>query len=1093
MQIRIAAVLGVLFVIPGCRVIEPDPPPTAPRIGSFTASKTRISPGEQVVLSFSTIGATRVEVTDDSGNAIQLAGAVDEGTARVAPTRTSFYVLRATGAGGRDTAFVQIAVNEPLQELFLIAVPAAINSGETGQLLWGAPGATTVTLKTGTAAPTRLTGTTGSVVVTPAATEQYTLTAQGVPGTPPLTAIAEIQVRPVLKTATVDAPTGVKAGQTLTFAWTTAGATRVIVSETFGQLTNVTDSASVVNGTFDYVVPATLPNGIDVVDGLPLRFVISATNGVITVTQTLNVVVGELPVIERLVAPDFASAGRTFDVSWETLDATQITITVGGLPVFQTLAGAQARVDQGSVALPAPTSMTEYTLVASNDRGGTARRVFSVRPVALPSITTFTLTPVLTALGDPATAQWTTANAVQVVLRIENGATLAVVTVPSRVASGNSVLTPATSTRVVLEAYNAAGALVSEVRAVTLNASAVTINPTPVLRGADAGLSWTLAPAGVLETVGLATAAVTPIPNSPNFIDLATAAGAQELIIADPTNGSARLTPPPGFQFPFLGQVRPQLHVSVDGFIAFAAPGPLNTNVNFTVTTNTAPSMLAVFWDDLTMGLTSKIFFLMQTSPSGERYLVVQWNKLQLAGNANSELTFQAHLYETGQVAFIYKTLTGPVDSATVGVKDTLWPLAQQYVFNNATSVTTDLELNFFTSGPADGMLSFTAGAPRQITFFGRTATGLVPASAQLRSFGPGDLTVNEAMPFPEPTVSALGKWIELKNNADASVDFDGLRIDSLGSTDGGGYLIPPGTVVPPLGFLVLGQSTNLLDTGGAPVTQVMTDLPLGPVDRVRVQLQGTVLSQLTWDAGVPGTSTLPSSSVMVAAGSTFSCSRTATFGPAGALGTPGAANEKCAPYVLTSIAGGFLPAPTGSEILGTISPDDGHGTATLAVPFTYFGTPFTTFSLSTNGFITFGGALTTTNDINDTVVARGEPDGVLAIFWDDLYRDTGARNAMWRLTDRTIITWENWQLFNTFPPGSTLNMQIHLLDNGAIEFHYGAIATNSTDPNDIADMTGASATIWIERPDGAIAIPYAINRLNSVVPNSGLRFTPVP
>ena len=36
----------------------------------------------------------------------------------------------------------------------------------------------------------------------------------------------------------------------------------------------------------------------------------------------------------------------------------------------------------------------------------------------------------------------------------------------------------------------------------------------------------------------------------------------------------------------------------------------------------------------------------------GERYLVVQWEKLQLAGDPASELTFQVHLYETGQVTY---------------------------------------------------------------------------------------------------------------------------------------------------------------------------------------------------------------------------------------------------------------------------------------------------------------------------------------------------------------------------------------------------------------------------------------------------------
>ena len=1094
MQNRIAVVLGFFFVVSGCRVVEPAPPPDAPRIGSFTASKTRIAPGEEVTLTFTTTGATKVELSDDSGNAIQLDGAVEAGTAKVAPTRSAFYVLRATGAGGRDSAFVQIAVNEPLRDVFLIAVPAAIDSGAQGQLLWGAAGASSVTLKTGAGTPAALTGTTGTVTVSPVSTEQYTLSAQGAPGTPPLTAIAEIQVRPVIKTATLTSANAVQAGETLSFAWTTAGAARVTVSEqTFGQLSDVTEPSSVANGTFDYVLPAKLPNGIDVSDGLPLRFIVSATAGNVTVTRLLTTVVGDRPVIEQLTAPEFASAGRTFTVAWKTLNATQITINVGGLPVFQTLAGAQARVDQGSIALPVPSAQTEYTLVATNDSGASVQRIFNVRPVAVPVISTYTLTPTLNALGDPATARWTTMNAVRLQLRFENGATLAVVTTPSQVNAGNVVLTPATGGRVVLEAYNAAGDVVTDVKTITFAGGAVTVNPTPVVRGATAVLSWTLSPISVLETVGLATPAGAPIPNSPNFIDLSQATAAQELTVADPTDGAEKLTPPAGFRFPLLGQVRPELWVSVNGFIAFANPGASAANSDISLAANAAPTLLAPFWDDLTMGMNSKVFYSLLTATSGERYLVVQWDKFQIAGAATSELTFQVQLYETGQVTFIYKTVTGTLSSATIGVKDAAYPLAQQYSFNSTTiNPSPDLELNFFTGGPADGMLNIVAGRSKRIEFFGRTATGLVPASAELRSFGPGDVSVSEAMPFPEASVATLGQWVELQNNADVAVDFDGLLVDSTGSTVDGGYVIPSGTIVPAGGFLVLGQSTNTSDTSGATVNQIATDLPLGASDRVRVQLQGTVLGTLSWDGGVAGTSIMGGSGVLVASGQTFACTRMTTFGPAGAYGTPGTKNESCAPYAVTSIPGAFVNAPPGTEILTSISSDDGYGAGTLPVPFTYFGAPQTAFGLSTNGFMTLGYTLSGSYLSNDSAVSTSAPNGVLALFWDDLVRDTG-KNAMWRQGDRTIITWENFRMIGTSATDTHINAQIHLLDSGVIEFHYGTVSTTLTTQSTIDRVFGNSATVWLERPDGVIAVPWRINQLNGVVPNSGLRFTPVP
>lgn len=1094
MQTRLAVVLGVISLA-ACRIIDPAPPPEAPRIGSFTASQTRTSPGEQVTLTFTTTGASEVELIDDSGRFIQLEGGVDSGTATVAPTRSAFYVLRATGAGGRDSAFVQIAVNEPLKDLFLIAVPASLDSGEEGQLLWGAPGASSVTLTTSEGMPQPLTGSTGSVVVSPAVTERYTLTAQGAPGTPPLTALTEIQVRPVLRDAAVAAPNGVQPGETLTFSWTTAGAARVTVSEqTFGPLTAITDPAGVASGTFDYTVPLTLPNGIALTDGLLLHFVVSATGGDVTVTRTLTAVVGDLPSIEQFAAPEAASAGRSFPVSWRTINATQVTISVGGLAVFQTLPGAQAAVDQGSVSLPVPPVQTEYTFAATNDRGARVTRVFQVRPVAPPAITSFTLTSAVTTLGDPATARWTTMNATRLQLRLENGATLAVVSSASQVASGSVVLTPATSARVVLEAYNAAGDLAAESRAVSFSGSPVSVTPSPVERGAQATVSWTLGSAGVLETVGLASPALAPITGSTRFVDLAAMTTATELVMPDTTNGAAQLTPPDGFRFPLLGTVQPALYVSVNGFLAFAPPAALSTNADFTAT-NSAPSMLAPFWDDLAMGPASKVLYLLQATANGERFLVVQWDRFQRSGDPASELTFQVHLYETGQVAFVYGALSGSLSSATIGVKDAAAEVAQQYAYNSGTTVPAPaLELNWFTGGPADGSQAFVAAGNPRIEFFGRTATGLVPVSGEVRTFGAGDVTVTEVMPLPESSVASTGQWLELRNNADASVDFAGLRVSALGSSPDGGFVIGGGAVVPPYGYLVIGQSTNLADTGGAPVSQMVSDLPLSVPDSVRVSLGNTVISTLPWDAGVTGSSLQLMEDVMVAAGRSPICTRTLTtsFGPAGAIGTPGAKNESCAPYSITSIAGGFLPAPAGSEILTSITSDDGHGVATLPVPFTYFGTAFTTFSLSTNGFITFGGTLTTSNFTNNAVVATTEPNGTVAVFWDDLVRDTG-KNAMWRLADRTVISWENFRLISTLATNTRINVQLHLLDTGALEFHYGTLATTLPAQATIDRVGGNSATVWLERPDGVVAVPWRINQLNGVVPNSGVRFTPVP
>lgn len=1095
MQTRIAVVFSFVFAVSGCRVVEPNPPPEAPRIGSFTASKTRVASGEEVTLSFTATGATKLELLDDAGHEVQAEGTASAGTAKVAPTRTSFYVLRATGQGGRDTAFVQIAVNEPLKDVFLLAVPATIEAGGSAQLLWGAAGATSVTLTAGSGTPQTLTGTTGTVTVSPTATERYTLTAQGAPGTPPLTAIASVDVHPVLASATLTAADGVLAGKTLTFAWRTAGAQRVTITEqTFGPLTTVTEASSVVMGTFDYVLPDTLPGGIAVADGLPLRFVVSATAGNVTVTRQLTTVVGEPPVIEVLDAPEYVSAAAHFDVHWKTLNATRVSIRVGGLPVFETLPGDTARAAEGTVSLPGPAMQTEYELVAISERGAEARRAFTVRNVSLPVISTFTLPGSINAAGDVANARWTTMNASFVQLRLKNGATAAVITTPSQVASGTFDLRPLTTATFVLEAFNQAGDSVTSEKTVTVPGSAVTVTPTPVLRGDTATLQWSLSSLNVLEVVGLATAAPTAVAASPNFVDLTTVSSAQPLFIADVADGVARIPTPPGFRFPSLGAVTPELWASVNGFLAYGRPAAaLSANADFTATTTT-PTMLAPLWDDLTLGMNSKVLWAMQTSlTSGERYLVVQWDKVQLAGDTNSELTFQVHLYESGQVSFLYKTLTGTLNSATVGIVERAAGVTQQFVYNGAPMSATlapDLELVFFSGSPADGMQTLTARASKRIEFFGRTATGVLPVSAELRVFGPGDVTVTEAMPYPEAT-AANGQWVELRNNATVDVDFEGLVVASTGSSVDGGFVIPAGTIVPAGGYLVVGQSINLADNGGAPVDLAFSDVPLAVPDEVSVSIQGVNLGTLAWDAGVVGTSVQRVDNVLYASGSTPTCTRMRTFGPNGALGTPGAANESCAPYLVEPIGGGYvdLSANGGTIILGTASDYTGIGTFPLARPFTYFGQSYSSVNVSMVGFITFGPALTEAyNTTNDTTPGAGAPNGVIAPFWDEIVRNTNGELYMLERPDRTIISWQDFRIYATT---SSAYFQVHLLTNGVIEFHYGSMS--STSATTIDRLRGQSATAWIEAADGSLAIPWSVNTLGGIQPDTGVRFTPVP
>ena len=1095
MQTRVAVVIAFLGFA-ACRVVDPPPPPDAPRITAFTTDKSRIASGESATLTFTTTGASKVSITDDRGGSVEIQGEAASGTATVAPRNSAFYVLRAVGEGGSDTAFVQIAVNEPLKDVFLLAVPSTVTAGQSAQLLWGAAGASSVALSTNGGTPQTLVGTTGVVNVTPARSSEYLLAAQGAPGTPSPTALARIAVTPRVTEFKFEAPGGTRPDEVINFTWASAGASQIEISErTFGVLTTITDPTAVDLGAFSYTLPAKLPNGFDVVDGLALYFTITATSGDESQSRTLATTVGELPVIDFLRVPEAVSAGGRVTISWRTLNASRITVLAGGQRVFETLPSEMARVASGSVELPAPAAQSDYTIIAVSPNGLEARQLRTVRVVSQPTIDTFTLTPTVASGGDLATATWTTTNATRVSLRVENGATIGEITAPSMVRSGSTTIKPLQSLTIVLEAANQAGDTVRKTQSVRVVNGLVEIAPSPLIRGDTATLSWLLSALGATEVVGLATPTIEAIPGSTNFVDISTMVGAEELFFTDTSDGSALIPLPRDFEFRFLGDRREQIYASVNGFLAWAAPGALGTNGDLTASGTAA--VVAPFWDNLELGVDSRVFYALQTrAGTNEKYLVVQWDKVQLSADALSSLTFQVHLYETGQISFHYDTMSGAVNSATVGIKDTVRALNRSFVYNGTPAsavVAQGLELNFFNALPADGMIDFVATSATPVVFYARTSNGVLPASVTPRVFGVGDVAVTEAMPLPDLSTGSVGQWFELRNNTTNALDFGGLVVSSLGSLDGG-FTIPVGTNVDAGSYLVLGQSTDQLANGGVPVALVYDDVPLSVPDSLKVTVAATTIGSLAWDAGVQSASILDRdrSLLYASGGGAATCMRMLTYGSTGAFGTPGLANESCAPYTVSSIPGAFTPAPASATLgmteVGTTftALDEGYAVVPLPTPFTYFGMPYSSLTVVSNGFITFSSTITTDAFLgNPTTPATTAPNGVVAPFWDDLDENAGTKVAAWRATDRFIVSWESYEPFLN---GGVLDFQAHLLDTGVIEFHYGTMAPASSSSQ--ARYNGNSATVWLEAPDGTYAVPYSVNTA-SLSANSGVRFTP--
>jgi len=116
-----------------------------------------------------------------------------------------------------------------------------------------------------------------------------------------------------------------------------------------------------------------------------------------------------------------------------------------------------------------------------------------------------------------------------------------------------------------------------------------------------------------------------------------------------------------------------------------------------------------------------------------------------------------------------------------------------------------------------------------------------------------------------------------------------------------------------------------------------------------------------------------------------------------------------------------------------------------IGFSFTYFGTPFTDMNVSSNGNIQFppsNSAIWTNVAIPNTAA----PNNMIAPLWDDLnpfiQGDVYVQTLGTAGTDlRTIVSWEG---VTQFALTTNENFQVVLFENGAFEFRYGTITSET-------------------------------------------------
>ncbi len=199
-------------------------------------------------------------------------------------------------------------------------------------------------------------------------------------------------------------------------------------------------------------------------------------------------------------------------------------------------------------------------------------------------------------------------------------------------------------------------------------------------------------------------------------------------------------------------------------------------------------------------------------------------------------------------------------------------------------------------------------------------------------------------------------------------------------------------------------------------------------------------------------------------------------------------------PYATTTLAAACDDLGAAFNVNGVKGDDTSSNKTALPFAFSFFGSAVTEWSMSSNGFAQLwasssGG--TSTEGANVTIPTAGQPNGLVAPFWDDLAVDASNSSearagALGTAPNRRfVISWVHWTTKGD--PNNRVSFQAKLFETtNVIELHYCGMQ-----PADNARANGSSATVGLESLSGTAGVLHAFNVANSVGTNKALRFTP--
>ena len=441
-----------------------------------------IDAGQSAQLTWTTNGATRIELVAEPGGIVDTTGkAVAGDSVSVTPEQTAVYTLTASRDGATEMASVTVTVAPRVVITALTATPDMVFTGEATTVAWATENATQVQLRDGD----------DSVIVEAAGQRTiedlsgprtFTLVAEGVGGPVEQSVSVDVTDRPipVIRSFTVN-PDAIGLDETATLAWEVGRA----------QVLRLRGDQDEGPGVDVPVGDDQLETGsVEVSPFLSTRYTLTAMNedGEVTAQATLEV---PAAILEFRADPLAIQPDDAVEVAWRVQGVFGLELNVNGEPVPDVAFGADGR---GGVTLRGLSPPLLIELHVRNNEDD-LRQTIEVDGLP-PDVREFASSVNEVGIDGLATLNWLTTRGLtdfQLVAQPAVGDGFDIDVPPALWEDGVTDVTPVFDTTYVLNISNGFGFQFAVVQvAVPLRILAFEAVPNPAVYGEDVELRWTV-------------------------------------------------------------------------------------------------------------------------------------------------------------------------------------------------------------------------------------------------------------------------------------------------------------------------------------------------------------------------------------------------------------------------------------------------------------------------------------------------------------------------------------------------------------------------------------------------------------------------